>query len=93
MRFMIIEKTRISFPAIVSSTFDNEREAKEYGYRKPDKNTSKIFKIKNGFKLIDTTCKLNLSIDKANKNTKEFNTSKITLYLKDPQGYCDIEAY
>ncbi|MCF7867334.1 MAG: hypothetical protein K9N09_01425 [Candidatus Cloacimonetes bacterium] len=92
MKFMIIEKSSLNLPANVSSIFESAGEAKEYGYTKPKRGMAKVIKIDKGFKLIDNVSRANApSIDQATQVTKEFDTGKITLYVKDSMGYCEVE--
>jgi hypothetical protein len=43
MRFMVVEKTRLTFPALISKVFDSNREAQSYGNKKPIKNQAEVF--------------------------------------------------
>ncbi|MGD8782664.1 MAG: hypothetical protein PVH88_27375 [Ignavibacteria bacterium] len=91
MRFIIIEKNRITFPALISSVFTSASEAKNYGFTKPKNNQAKVYKITNGFRLTDTVDKFNFSKNNASKNTKTIKCGQLTLYLKDPYDFCEIE--
>ena len=91
MHFMIIEKNRITFPALISKVFTSPREAKDYGYTKPKKNQAKVYQIENGFKLMERTNPYNTSVQYAAKNTKIIECGKLTLYVKDSLGLCEIE--
>lgn len=94
MRFMIIEKSRINLPAMISSIFDSTKEAKEYGFSKPKKGQAKIIKIEKGFKLTEYVSRANApTLEKASQVTKDFKTGKVTLYLKDTMGYCQVENW
>ncbi len=93
MRFMIVEKTRISFPAIVSGVFTSEKEAGEYGYKKPAKGLAKVIKVKNGFELIDKTVRMNAPLNRGTETKKKINCGKVTLFLKDVYKCCRVVVF
>ena len=94
MKFIIIEKLQLSFPAQVSSTFTSKSEAKDYGYTIPTGKSMKKFNIKNGFVLRERFNNQNTSNpENATINSREVNCGKLTLYLKDIYGYCEIETF
>ena len=94
MKFMIIEKSSLNLPANISSVFENASEAKEYGFTKPKRGEAEVLKIEKGFTLLDRVSRANApTINQASTVTKKFETGKITLYVKDSIGYCDIELW
>ncbi len=94
MKFVIIEKLQLSFAAQISSTFTSKSEAKDYGYTIPTgKNVTK-FNIKNGFILKERFNNQNTTNpEKATINAREIKCGKLTLYVKDIYGYCEVETF
>ena len=93
MRFMIVEKTRLTFPALISKVFNSNSEAESYGFTKPKGNQAEVIKIEHEFELIDRTSRLNAPIEKANENKKKIECGKVTLFLKDLHKYCRVEVF
>jgi hypothetical protein len=93
MRFMIIDKNRITFPALVSNVFSSPTEAKNYGFTKPKKDQADVYHIENGFKLTELINRLSSDLQHATTNTRTIECGKLTLYLKDSSGLCEIEEF
>lgn len=94
MKFIIVEKLKLSFPAQISSTFSSPGEAKEYGYTIPTGKSATKYNVKKGFILRERFNNQNTADpEKATINSREINCGKVTLYLKDIYGYCEIETF
>jgi len=93
MEFMIVEKTNLKFPALISRVFTSTNESKHYGFTKPTKDQAQVLKIQNGFKLIEKTNKFNLPLEKVKENTKKIECGKVTLFLKDLHKYCRVVVF
>ena len=94
MKFIIVEKMQLSFAAQISSVFTSKREAKDYGYSIPTGKEIKKFNIKNGFILRERFNNQNTNNpDKATINSREIKCGKLTVYLKDIYGYCELEPF
>ena len=93
MRFMIVEKTRLTFPALISKVFKSESEAKRYGFKKPGKAQAQVIKVENGFELTEKTSKYKVPLEKVPENTKKIECGRVTLFLKDLHKYCRVVVF
>jgi len=93
MNFMIIENTRLTFPALISKVLNSASEAKQYGFTKPKKNQAQVYQVENGFELYEKTSKFNVPLDKIPENFNKIECGKVTLFLRDLHRYCRVVVF
>jgi hypothetical protein len=93
MQFLITEKPRLTFPALISKVLNSASEAKQYGLTKPKNNQAQVYQMENGYELYEKTSKFNLPLDKMPENFNKIECGKVTLFLRVLHRYCRVVVF